>query len=217
LLLSDDQVIPPLARLGRRADPAKEAAILTAARHAFLELPFDRVSMDSVAARANVSKATIYAKYQSKEGLFVATMNEQCGAIYEQARSDTRAGGPLDVALRDLGTRFMTMILSPDITAMHGVMMQAAQDRPELTQLYYKSVVETSITTLAETLDIAISRDLFACDDTHRAAVQFIAMIQGVYRYEHELGVATQSPPKDLEAYVADCVGLFLRGYLAQS
>jgi TetR/AcrR family transcriptional repressor of mexJK operon len=169
--------------------------------------------MDGIAARANVSKATIYAKYQSKESLFVATMSEQCGAIYEKARSDTRSGGPLDVALRDLGTRFMTMILSPDMAAIHGVMIQAAQERPELTQLYYQSVVETSINTLAETLDIAVARGNFTCEDTHRAAVQFIAMIQGVYRYEHELGVLSSGTPSSLETYVADCVGLFLRGH----
>jgi TetR/AcrR family transcriptional regulator, mexJK operon transcriptional repressor len=180
---------------------------------AFLEQPYDRVSMDGIAARAGVSKATIYAKYQSKESLFIATMSEQCGAIYEQARSDTRGGGPLDVALCSLGEQFMTMILSPEVSAMHGVMIQAAQDRPELTQLYYTSVVETSINTLAETLDIAKEGGAFMCDDTHRAAVQFIAMIQGIYRYEHELGVAKSGPPIGLRAYVADCVRLFLRGH----
>lgn len=199
--------------MGRRADPAKEAAILAAARAAFLELPYDRVSMDAVAMRAGVSKVTIYSKYQSKEGLFIATMSEQCGAIYEQARSDTRSGGPLDSALAELGGRFMTMIMSPDMAAIHGIMIQAAQERPELTQLYYKAVVETSIATLAETLDIAAARGLFACDDTRRAAIQFIAMIQGVYRYEHELGVATSAEPEGMRAYVGDCVKLFLRAH----
>lgn len=199
--------------MGRRADPAKDVAILEAARAAFLEQPYDRVSMDAIASRAGVSKVTIYSKYQSKDGLFIATMSEQCGAIYEQARSDTRSGGPLDVALRDLGERFMTMILSPDMTAIHGVMIQAAQQRPELTQLYYQSVVETSIRTLAETLDIAAARGLFVCEDTHRAAVQFIAMIQGVYRYEHELGVVSGGQAEGLSPYIANCVDLFLRAH----
>jgi TetR/AcrR family transcriptional regulator, mexJK operon transcriptional repressor len=199
--------------MGRPADPAKDAAILAAARAAFLELPYDRVSMDAVAARAGVSKVTIYAKYQSKEGLFIATMSEQCGAIYEQARSDTNSGGPLDVALKELGERFMTMILSPDMAAIHGVMIQAAQERPELTQLYFEAVVETSIKTLAETLDIAVARGVIVCDDTRRAAIQFIAMIQGIYRYEHELGVASSASPDTLQRYVADCVKLFLRAH----
>lgn len=169
--------------------------------------------MDAIAARAGVSKVTIYAKHQSKEGLFVAVMSEQCSAIYEQARRDTKSGGPLDSALRDLGEQFMTMILSPEMTAIHGVMIQAAQDHPELTQLYFRSVVETSIKTLSETLDIAVARGLIACQDTHRGAVQFIAMIQGVYRYEHELGVATAVPPQSLRAYVSDCVDVFLRAH----
>jgi TetR/AcrR family transcriptional regulator, mexJK operon transcriptional repressor len=169
--------------------------------------------MDAIADRAGVSKVTIYARHQSKERLFIATMSEKCGAIYEQARTDTRLGGPLDVALCELGERFMTMILSSEMTAIHAVMIQAAQQRPELTQLYYKSVVETSIETLAETLDIAVARGTFECQDTHRAAVQFIAMIQGVYRYEHELGVAPSGEPSGIQPYVADCVNLFLRAH----
>jgi TetR/AcrR family transcriptional regulator, mexJK operon transcriptional repressor len=199
--------------MGRRADPAKEAAILAAARAAFLELPYDRVSMDSIATRAGVSKVTIYAKYQSKEGLFVATINEQCSAIYQHARSSTRSGGSLDIALSELGVQFMSMILSPEMAALHGVMIQAAQDKPELTQRYFESVVDTSIKTLAETLDIAVARGTFQCADTHQAAIQFIAMIQGNFRYQHELGLGKQVPPEALAAYVNDCVRVFVRGH----
>jgi TetR/AcrR family transcriptional regulator, mexJK operon transcriptional repressor len=200
-------------RSGRRVDPAKDVAILSAARAAFLELPYDRVSMDAIAARAGVSKVTIYAKHQSKEALFVATMNEQCSAIYEKARSDTDQGGPLDETLCDLGERFMTMILSPEMAAIHGVMIQAAQDHPELTQLYFKSVVETSIQTLSETLDIAVGRGTIVCKDTRRAAMQFIAMIQGIYRYELELGLPPVAHSSTLREYIADCVDLFLRAH----
>jgi TetR/AcrR family transcriptional regulator, mexJK operon transcriptional repressor len=203
----------PTVKMGRPADPAKEVAILAAARASFLELPYDRVSMDAIAVRAGVSKVTIYSKYQSKEGLFVATMSEQCGAIYEHARMATRSGGPLSISLRDLGEHFMAMILSPDNGALHNVMVQAAQQRPELTHLYYTAVVETSIETLAQTLDIAAARGEFVSADTHRAAVQFIAMIQGVYRYQHELGVAPAGPPMELAPYIADCVELFLRAH----
>jgi TetR/AcrR family transcriptional regulator, mexJK operon transcriptional repressor len=169
--------------------------------------------MDAIAARAGVSKVTIYAKHQSKEALFIATMNEQCSAIYEKARSDTDQGGPLDATLCDLGERFMTMILSPEMAAIHGVMIQAAQDHPELTQLYFKSVVETSIETLAQTLDIAVSRGTIACKDTRRAAMQFIAMIQGIYRYELELGLTPVAHTSSLGEYIADCVDVFLRAH----
>jgi TetR/AcrR family transcriptional regulator, mexJK operon transcriptional repressor len=203
----------PAAKMGRPTDPAKEAAILEAARAAFLELPFERVSMDAVASRAGVSKVTIYAKYKSKEALFVAAMNESCAAIYNQAKIAIQSGGAIDVALTQLGTNFMMMILSPDVSAMHGVMMQVAEHKPELPRQFYQTVVTTSLETLAEALTFAVERGELVINDPRRAAIQFIALVQGVYRYELELGVTPTLDPQAVESYVRDCVALFTRGY----
>lgn len=208
-----EQIKAASARMGRPTDPAKETAILAAARAAFLELPFERVSMDAVAARAGVSKVTIYAKYKSKEALFVAAMNETCAAIYNQAKAQTETGGPIEEVLTQLGTGFMLMILAPDVAALHGVMMQVAQHKPDLPRHYYETVVTSSLETLAQTLIIATKRGDIYCPDPKRAAVQFIAMVQGVFRYELELGVERAFQEDDVRAYVADCVGLFVRGY----
>jgi TetR/AcrR family transcriptional regulator, mexJK operon transcriptional repressor len=188
---------------------------LEAARKSFLELSFDRVSMDAVAARAGVSKVTIYAKYKSKEALFVAAMNEGCASIYNQAKNDARSGGSIAEILTRLGISFMSMILAPEVSAMHGVMMQVAQNKPELPQQFYHSVVAVSLETLAETLTIAIKRGELTCPDPRRAAIQLIAMIQGVYRYQLELGIAVSLNEAELQAYVSDCVAVFLRGYAA--
>jgi TetR/AcrR family transcriptional regulator, mexJK operon transcriptional repressor len=203
----------PAAKMGRPIDPAKEAAILEAARTAFLELPFERVSMDAVASRAGVSKVTIYAKYKSKEALFVAAMNESCAAIYNQAKIAIQSGGAIDVALTQLGTNFMMMILSPDVSAMHGVMMQVAEHKPELPRQFYQTVVTTSLETLAEALTFAVERGELVINDPRRAAIQFIALVQGVYRYELELGVTPTLDAQTVESYVRDCVALFTRGY----
>jgi TetR/AcrR family transcriptional regulator, mexJK operon transcriptional repressor len=208
-----DQIKPVAARMGRPNDPVKETAILQAARSAFLELPYERVSMDSVATRAGVSKVTIYAKYKSKEALFLAAMNETCAEIYNLAKTQTETGGPIEEVLTQLGTGFMLMILDPQVAALHGVMMQVAQHNPQLPRQYYETVVTSSIDTLAETLEIAAGRGAINCPDPKRAAIQFIAMVQGVFRYELELGVAPTLNESEVRAYVMDCVGLFVRGY----
>jgi TetR/AcrR family transcriptional regulator, mexJK operon transcriptional repressor len=207
------QIKPNTSRMGRPSDPVKETAILQAARSAFLELPYERVSMDAVATRAGVSKVTIYSKYKSKEGLFVAAMNESCAAIYNKAKAETETGGTIEHVLTQLGTGFMLMILAPEVAALHGVMMQVAQNKPDLPRQYFETVVTTSLETLAQTLAIATKRGELNCHDPKRAAIQFIAMVQGVYRYELELGVERARHEDDVRAYVSDCVGLFVRGY----
>ncbi|MET0427351.1 MAG: helix-turn-helix domain-containing protein, partial [Microvirga sp.] len=48
--------------------------ILWTAKDVFLELGFERTSMDEVAGRAATSKRTLYAHFESKEKLFLAVI-----------------------------------------------------------------------------------------------------------------------------------------------
>ncbi|GBF57601.1 putative HTH-type transcriptional regulator [Candidatus Phycosocius bacilliformis] len=203
----------PSGRLGRPVDPAKEAKILEAARSAFLEHPYDRISMDALASRAGVSKVTLYAKYKSKDQLFVAAMSVGCNQIYERAMLEAEAGKPLAETLLRLGVDFVTMMLEPEISALHGVMMQALATRPELPRAFFERVVHRSTQILADALALANKRGEIACDDHYRAAVQFIAMVQGEFRYKQELGIASGVDEAELTTFVASCVQVFLRGY----
>ncbi len=68
---------------GRRGRPspdrvaAIDAAIREAALALFLDLGFEAASMDAVALKAGVSKGTLYARYENKELLFRAILDDQ--------------------------------------------------------------------------------------------------------------------------------------------
>lgn len=213
MLDSDSQDHQTRARMGRPVDLAKEAKILEAAKNAFLENPYDRISMDALAARAGVSKVTLYSKYKSKDQLFVAAMSVGCGPIYDQAKFEVEAGRPLDETLERLGIDFIKMMLNPEVAALHGVMMQALPTQPELPRAFYERVVHRSTAILAEVLSIADKRGEIACDQPYMAAVQYIAMVQGEFRYKQELGIASGVDEAELEVFVKSCVRVFLRGW----
>ncbi len=59
---------------GRPRDPETDGRITTAAAELMLERGFDRTTVDDVAARAGVGKATVYRRWPSKEDLAVAAM-----------------------------------------------------------------------------------------------------------------------------------------------
>jgi AcrR family transcriptional regulator len=61
----------PAIRPGRRRDPACDAAIVAATLEAFVEEGYLGVSIEGVAARAGVGKASIYRRYASKAELIV--------------------------------------------------------------------------------------------------------------------------------------------------
>jgi AcrR family transcriptional regulator len=59
--------------MARRGDQLSEH-ILWVAKDVFLEMGFERASMDVVAARAQTSKRSLYAHFESKEKLFLAVI-----------------------------------------------------------------------------------------------------------------------------------------------
>lgn len=59
--------------MARRGDELREH-ILWAAKGVFLEMGFERASMDVVASRAETSKRSLYAHFESKEKLYLAVI-----------------------------------------------------------------------------------------------------------------------------------------------
>src|SRR6478735_9683731 len=59
---------------GRPRDPGTDERITAAAAELMLQRGFDRTTVDDVAAKAGVGKATVYRRWPSKEDLAVAAM-----------------------------------------------------------------------------------------------------------------------------------------------
>jgi AcrR family transcriptional regulator len=60
--------------MARRGDELRQH-ILSTAKDVFLEMGFERASMDVLAARAATSKRTLYAHFESKDKLFLAVVD----------------------------------------------------------------------------------------------------------------------------------------------
>lgn len=75
----------------RKGSSDKRAKIIAAARELFLSDGFDRSSVDAVAAKAGVSKRTVYDYYGDKQNLLLAVVEESSSAVLdmiEQGISD---------------------------------------------------------------------------------------------------------------------------------
>ncbi|MGN6250872.1 MAG: TetR/AcrR family transcriptional regulator [Marmoricola sp.] len=72
---AEQVVVPPVVRRrGRPRDPQADVRILEAAAELILARGFDSMTVDEVAAKARVGKATVYRRWARKEDLAVAAM-----------------------------------------------------------------------------------------------------------------------------------------------
>lgn len=71
--------------IARRGDKLREH-ILWVAKDVFLEMGFERASMDVVSSRAETSKRSLYAHFESKEKLFLAVIELVRGLFLSRLR-----------------------------------------------------------------------------------------------------------------------------------
>lgn len=202
----------PAPRSGRPKSPAKRDAIITAARHRFTQESYGRVSLDVIAADAGVSKVTIYSNFPNKEALFIAAVSTGCEEVFGRVDLNAPDHGPIEDVLFQLGCDFVAMIFDPEVERLHAVILSEGPHRPELAQMFYDTVVRRSTELFAAYLQLQADRGVIAIDDSYNAAVQFLAMVQGEFRYRIELGLPA-ARRDETEPYVRDCVATLLKAW----
>jgi len=122
-------------RPGRPRDPACDAAILQAALDVFAEAGYAGVSIDGVAARAGVGKATIYRRYSSKAELIVEAV--RCGASVDDRLPDT---GDLRADLTSMMQPLIDRLRGDDAKLLTTFAVER-QREPELQEQFNRSVI----------------------------------------------------------------------------
>ena len=91
----------PLTRPERQAQT--RAALVDAAREAFLEHGYDGVSLADIARAAGCTTGAVYANFGGKDDLFLAVLNARSIRSVEAHAEIVNADLPLDDALRAIG------------------------------------------------------------------------------------------------------------------
>ena len=113
----------------------KRRQILGAAVDEFLERGFESASMDRIAARAEVSKRTVYNHFEGKDALFLAIVEQIGGMIaevYEGVRFDPNL--PLKDQLTSLGLSKGTLLRSEEFMRLARVGTAEIIRTPDLAQ-----------------------------------------------------------------------------------
>lgn len=193
-----------------RAD--KNGAIIAAAREVFLALGYSATSMSRIAARARVSKQTIYNYFGSKDALFGRIVRERCQQLLEVMRPNTGVAEHPEDALTRLAHDFVDNMLTPEALAFYRTLVTDSQRSPELRSIYYRAGPEFAVATLATYLEQQTRRGVLSVGEPQVAAEQFFSMLGGHLRVRSLLGLAPSPSHEVMTAYVDNAVMLFLNG-----
>jgi AcrR family transcriptional regulator len=179
----------------------------------FLKKGYDNVSIDEIIGVVGGSKATIYAWFGGKAGLFEAVVRQKCEDVTMAIDVDTK-GSP-EAQLTQIGHSFLAMVLSPPILEFHRLMVSIGRTFPDAGRLFFESGPVSAYSIVAAWIAKHQQDGSIADEDPYRLAVLFLDMLIG----EHQLGWLTSMPRaarrEKVDETVRIAVRVFLRGCAA--
>jgi TetR/AcrR family transcriptional repressor of mexJK operon len=160
---------------------AKAAAVLSGARTVFLSHGFSAATTDMIQQSAGVSKATVYARYATKEALFIAVIEAECESFLGSVRKlRFPSTHPHDVLL-SLAKSYMAIVLSASGLDLFRVVIAEAPRFPELARHFYVVGPRVFTDIVAAHLDEAARRDEIDFSPVGRdiAASLFVNLVRG--------------------------------------
>lgn len=200
-------------RAGRPKDQEKGEAILDAGWALFLERGVGAVSIEAIAARAGVSKMTVYGHFTDKHALFEAAVAREMRGIEAAQDRDGEANADRSIVerLRAFGIGLMTFLASQPAVDFYNVLSGELRRHPELARRFYDAGPGRTIANL--TAMLASASDRLAISDPEEAAEALFGLWQGVSNYQVSLGVETGHNAASVIERVERGIGLFMRAY----
>jgi AcrR family transcriptional regulator len=196
----------------------KRQAIIDAAAEVFLRHGYLGATTDEVAARASVSKQTLYKHFPDKQHLFaevigVTTVNLVGGL--SDAASLLRNANDVREALRGLADGFLRVLLQPDVLRLRRLVIAEADRFPDIGGAWFDRGFDRTLVNVGEALRGLAGRGLLHnLSDPTLAAYQFAGLV--MYQPMNQVMFAGTDavPPKATLDRVADsAVEVFLATY----
>ncbi len=194
---------------------AKRDTIRAGARRLFLELGYERATMDAIAATAGVSKQTLYRYYATKEALFVDILRQltigrflpEVPALAAGSLISSRAD--LEEALVGFATGASEQLMAPEYVALLRTLIAVAPQFPQIAELMRGSLVRQGSAALASLLTRAHEAGAIRQPPSEEVLLFFVAPFLA-YLLADGLISGEAEPTKPSPATITTLVRLFL-------
>lgn len=205
---------PPPRPRGRRRKEARPSELTAAALSLFTEKGYAATRLDEVAARAGVSKGTLYLYFDSKEALFKAVITE--GIVPVMARGEEMFEALKDdpvALLKAILGGWWEMIGATELAGVPKLMIAEARNFPELARYYHEEVISRGRALVGGALERGIAQGLFRPVDVASAVQVLMAplLLLSVWRTSFSVCDADACRP---DKYLPTYFDLILNGLL---
>ena len=224
-LITSQSVTMPLSKLfcpinaaltvkRERRKEARPGELLDAALDLFVEKGFAATRAEEVAARAGVSKGTLFLYFQSKEELFKAVVRENLSGRFKEwgEEFETFEGSAADMVAYCMNV-WWERVGNTKASGITKLMMSEAAHFPELAAFYQQEVIVPGQTLIRRILQRGMDRKEFKPMDLDNAVYSLIAPMIYLIMSKHSAGVCVPCDVLlDPKKYIDSQVSIILHG-----
>ena len=198
-----------------RRKEARPGELLDAALDLFVEKGFAATRSEEVAARAGVSKGTLFLYFQSKEELFKAVVRENISGRFTEWNAEFEAfEGNSSEMLTNCLNIWWERVGATKASGITKLMMSEAKNFPDLAAFYQHEVIKPGQTLIRRILQRGIDRGEFRPLDLDYAVYSVIAPMIYLVLAKHSMNVCMRDDHMiEPEKYIASQVATLLHGF----
>ena len=198
-------------RPGRPVDQAKHDAIIAAAADSFFELGYAASTIEGIAARAGVSKVTVYNHFGDKRALLAAAVTREAEKMRTHFAIDACSTASLPERLRTIGAAMVAFLSRPEMIQFDRRIAAETEHEPDIGLAFLDNGPRRMKAAFAALLERADRTGELTVPDPLLAAEQFASMCKGMGDLERRFG-APPDPAQDASR-VDGAVEVFLKAY----
>ena len=205
----------PVQRRARRKE-ARPGELLSAALSLFVEKGFAATRVEEVAARAGVSKGTLFLYFPSKEELFKAVVRENIAGRFPEWNDELkRFKGSSAELLHHCMQSWWTRIGMTDASGITKLVMSESGLFPEIANFYREEVIGPGHELLRRVLQRGIDQGEFRAMELDYAVYSLIAPMIFLLMWKHAMTPCTPASQQiDPVRFIDSQVSLLLGGML---
>lgn len=202
----------PHKRERRKQDRPGE--LLEAALDLFVEKGFAATRVEEVAARAGVSKGTLFLYFPSKEDLFKAVVLDNVSEPMSQGASEmAQFQGTTGMLLEHMMLQWWRRYGDTHASGISKLMISEATNFPDLAAFYRQAVIEPGQALVRSVLQRGVDRQEFRALNLELTVHSIMAPLLFLVMWKHSMGPCCPRHEQiDPEAFITQHAQLLVRG-----
>jgi TetR/AcrR family transcriptional regulator len=206
---------PARAKHARRKE-ARPGELLDAALDLFVAKGFAATRAEEVAAKAGVSKGTLFLYFKSKEELFEAVVRENITNQISQGMADVDGfTGTTTEMLRLAMLGWWSRVGNTRASGISKLVMSEASNFPAIAVFYQDTVLKPARQLIRTILQRGVDRGEFRTLNMDYAVYSVIAPLMFLSTWKHSLAASSLDAALDPEDYINNQADIIVRGILA--